>query len=328
MTVQVTIIGLGQIGTSLGLALAKHKAQLTLTGNDIEFGLARKAQQMGAIQKAEINLPSAVRNADVVILALPIKEVIKTLEIIRPDLRENAVIMDTAPIKRKIAGWVRDNLPPNRHYVGLVPAINPVYLQQPAHGQDAAHANLFENGLMGIVSMPGAPGEAIKLAADLTQLLGASPMFMDLAEADGLMSMAHVLPHLLAAALTQSTIDQPGWAEMRKLAGQPYALSAGLAEREEFVHGLPDAVFNNRENTLRVLDRYVQELITLRDLLAGEEETHLTDYLKQSQAGYQRWLSERRRGNWASEELAQEQAPTFGNMVKRLFVGERPAPKK
>lgn len=328
MTIQVTIIGLGQIGASLGLALAKHKAQLTLTGHDIELGLARKAQQMGAIQKAEINLPNAVRNADVVILALPTREVIETLEIIHPDLRENVVIMDTAPIKREIADWVKDKLPSNRHYVGLVPAINPIYLQQPTHGQDAAHADLFENGLMGIVSLPGVPGEAIKLAADLTQLLGASPMFMDLAEADGLMSMAHVLPHLLAAALTQATIDQPGWAEMRKLAGQPYALSAGLAAREEFLHGLPGAVLNNRENTLRVLDRYVQELMTLRKMLAEGEETHLNDYLKRSQSGYQRWLAERRRGNWAGEELAQEQAPTFGDMIKRLFVGERPTPKK
>lgn len=328
MTVQVTIIGLGQIGASMGLALAKHKDQLTVSGHDIEFGIARKAQQMGAIDKAEINLPNSVRNADLVVLALPIKDVIETLEIILPDLRENVVVMDTAPIKSEIMAWARANLPANRHYVGLVPAINPAYLRQPGSGQDAAHADLFEKGLMGIISLPGTPGDAIKLASDFARLLGASPLFMDPVEADGLMSMAHILPQLMAAALTQATVDQPGWVEMRKLAGQPYAMAAGQVEKDDFLNGLPAAISKNRENTLRVLNRYLQELITLRDLLSQGEEAPLNEYLSQAQTGYLTWVSERGRGDWTAKELDQEQAPSFGTMMKRLLVGERPAKKK
>jgi prephenate dehydrogenase len=263
-----------------------------------------------------------------VVLALPLKDVIETLKIILPDLRENVVIMDTAPIKSEIMEWAKANLPANRHYIGLVPAINPAYLRHPGSGQDAAHADLFEKGLMGIISMPGVPGEAIKLASDFTRLLGASPMFLDLAEADGLMSMAHILPQLMAAALTQSTINQPGWVEMRKLAGQPYAMVAGQAEKGEFLDGLPTAIIKNRQNMLRVLNRYLQELITLRDILNEGEEAPLSDYLSQAHSGYLTWVSERGRGDWAAKELAQDQAPSFGTMMKRMFVGERPPKKK
>ncbi len=328
MTVQVTIIGLGHIGASIGLALARHKGQVTLTGHDIEYGTARKAQQLGAIQKAEINLPASVRNADLVVLALPFNEVQDTLALIASDLRENVVVMDTAPIKGGIAAWAKSNLPVNRHYVGLVPSINPAYLRQPGSGQEAARADLFDKGLVGIVAQPGTPGEAIKLASDLARLLGATPMFMDLAETDGLMSSVHILPQLMAAALTHATMGQPGWIEMRKLAGSAYAASTALADRSDFMVGLPAAALANRENTLRVLSLYMQELSTLGDMISQSEPGPLEEYMTQAHNSHGKWLSERGRGDWASEELAQEKAPTLGTMMKRLFVGERPQKKK
>lgn len=328
MTVQVTIIGLGQIGASMGLALSKHKDQVTLTGHDIEFGTARKAVQMGAIQKAEINLPASVRNADLVVLALPFKDVQDTLALILQDLRENVVVMDTAPIKSGIAAWAANNLPASRHYVGLVPSINPAYLSQPGSGQDAARADLFEKGLVGIVAPPGTPGEAIKLASDLARLLGSTPIFMDLAETDGLMSSVHILPQLMSAALAHATMGQPGWVEMRKLAGSAYAASTLSASRADFVDGLPTAALANRENTLRVLDRYMQELAALRDLLSQPKPGALEDYMTQAHNRHGQWLLERGRGDWPGAELATVKTPSFGSMMKRMFVGERPAKKK
>ena len=71
MTVQITIIGLGQIGASIGLGLTKIKDQVTRIGNDRDPIIARQAEKMGAVDKISINLPSAVRNADLVILAVP-----------------------------------------------------------------------------------------------------------------------------------------------------------------------------------------------------------------------------------------------------------------
>ena len=52
-------------------------------------------------------------------------------------------------------------------------------------------------------------------------LLGALPLLMDTAEADGIFSGMHVLPQLVAAALLDTTVDRPGWQDARKLAGRP-----------------------------------------------------------------------------------------------------------
>ena len=60
MTVQVTVLGLGQIGTSIGLALAKQKAQITRVGLDRETDTARKAEKMGAFDRISPNLRAAV----------------------------------------------------------------------------------------------------------------------------------------------------------------------------------------------------------------------------------------------------------------------------
>src|SRR3990172_2420099 len=125
MTIQITIVGLGQIGASVGLALREHGELVRRIGHDRDFGIARRAEKMGALDKVVINLPSAVREADLVLLAIPIDQMRDTLEVIREDLNEGVVVMDTSPVKEAVAAWAAELLPPERHYVGLTPVINP-----------------------------------------------------------------------------------------------------------------------------------------------------------------------------------------------------------
>ena len=80
----------------------------------------------------------------------------------------------------------------------------------------------LKNGLMGITAPPTTHSGAIKLAVDLTRLVGAYPLFADPAEIDGLMSSTHLLPQVMAAALLNMTIDQPGWMEARKVTGRMF----------------------------------------------------------------------------------------------------------
>ena len=70
MTVQMTIIGMGQIGTSIGLALSDHKEKIYRVGHDLRKEFTSDAEKMGAIDKAVNNLFSAITEADIVILAL------------------------------------------------------------------------------------------------------------------------------------------------------------------------------------------------------------------------------------------------------------------
>lgn len=298
MPLQITIIGLGQIGTSIGLALAKHSTQVLRVGHDKEPAIAKEAQKKGAVDHIKHNLPSAVRGSDIILLCLPLNEIRGTLEVIAADLKEGAVIMDTAPVKKAIGTWIKELIPEGRSYVGLVPVINPDYLHETAVGIEAAHADLFHDGLMLITPLQGTPGGAVQLAADLSALLGAAFLFSDTAEADGLMASTHLLPQLVAAALLNITVDQPGWLEARKLAGRAYAAVTAPIVNQDEINALDEAALLNRENVVRVLDGMIASMQYLRDGIAAGDKGDLSARLAQAQEGRLRWWQERKTAAW------------------------------
>ena len=320
MAVNITIIGLGQIGTSVGLALADKTELVYRLGHDRELGKARKAKKMGALDKVSLNLPSAVRDADLVLLALPVDQIKDTLEVMKEDLKEGVVVMDTGPVKQVIAAWVSEILPPERYYVGLTPVLNPVYLHDIDSGLEAARPDLFRDGLMGIVSPPGTPSEAIKLAADLTRLLGATPLFADPLEMDGLVAATHILPQLIAAGLLNATVDQPGWQEGRKIAGRSYAdVSAPIMYPTE-PKTLTTAAMLNKENVVRVIDSAIASLNAMRNDLLNEDDQALEERLVRAREGRQVWLQGRMVADWATEETTTVEAPTASELFGR-FIG-------
>ncbi|HEX9013975.1 MAG TPA: prephenate dehydrogenase/arogenate dehydrogenase family protein, partial [Anaerolineaceae bacterium] len=153
MTIQMTIIGLRQVGASIGLALKDHADLVRRIGHDRDSAVARQAEKLGAVDKLAFNLPAAVREADVVLLTEPVDQLLETLKTIAPDLREGAVVMDTAPVKAGLIEQALNLLPPERHYLSLLPAANPVYLFEPAAGPESAHADLFKGGVI-LISEP------------------------------------------------------------------------------------------------------------------------------------------------------------------------------
>ena len=156
-----------------------------LVGHDKDPQAAKDSQKAGAVDDVKYNLPASIYEANIVILALPLDAVHETLEIIAPDLKEGTLVLDTAPAKATVAAWAKQLLPTGRFYVGLTPAINPQYLHGTESGVSAAHADLFDKGLMVVNPLPGTPSNVFELAMELVQLLGASPLLMDTAEADG-----------------------------------------------------------------------------------------------------------------------------------------------
>jgi prephenate dehydrogenase len=320
MTVQLTIVGLGQIGTSVGLALAEQSELIYRMGHDREIRAARHAEKLGALDKVSINLLSAVEEADLVLLALPVDQIQETLEFIRNDLKPAAVVMDTGPAKQIVASWAEKLLPEERYYVGLTPVLNPIYLHDIDSGAEAAHPDLFRDGLVGIVSPLGTPSEAIKLAADLTRLLGATPLFADPLEMDGLVAATHILPQLLAAGLLNSTIDQPGWQEGRKIAGRSYAEVTAPVMYPSEPSTLTTAAMLNRENVIRVLDGAVAAINAIRSDLSNEDLETLEERLNRAREGRQVWLNGRLVANWAADETTSVEAPTASEVFGR-FIG-------
>ena len=83
MTVKIGIIGLGQIGASIGLALARRKDQVTTIGYDKSAEVTRKAHKLEVVENFAHNLYDCIKEADLVILALPIDQVYETLARLR-----------------------------------------------------------------------------------------------------------------------------------------------------------------------------------------------------------------------------------------------------
>jgi len=321
MSVQITIVGLGQIGSSIGLALKSHEVNIQRVGHDKDPQAAKESQKAGAVDDVKYNLPASIRGAKIVILALPLAEIRETLRIIAPDLQEGVLVLDTAPAKATVAAWAKELLPPGRHYIGLTPAINPEYLHGTEFGVKAARADLFERGVMVVNAPMGTPANVFNLAMDLVNLMGAMPLLMDTAEADGIFSAMHILPQLASAALLDTTVERPGWQEARKLAGRPYAaVTAGAAYHDD-VHSLGETALENRENVVRLLNAYITSLIQLRDEIEEQDREAVLERLTNAWRGRVRWLDERHSAEWLKREGQEIDAPSFGERVNQMLFG-------
>lgn len=327
MSTQITIIGLGQIGASVGMALAGQK-QIVRLGYDLEPAVVRKANKLEAVDKASMSLSKAVKDANIVVLALPVDQIKETLELIAPDLKPEAVVIDTAPAKETVVEWARQLLPERRYYIGMTPVINPIYLMDTNWGIEAAHADLFKNGLFAIVAPSPASSEAIRLATELATLLGAEHMFADVVEIDGLMAATHLLPQLLSAALSGMTINQPGWLEGRKLAGRSFAKVTDPIVSAESAAALAGAAVHNRKNATRVIDTLISTLQDMRAEIEAQDTKALEERFNSAREGRIGWWKERWGANWSGREQDSGiEAPTAAEWMGRLIVPFRPRDK-
>jgi prephenate dehydrogenase len=138
-----------------------------------------------------------------------------------------------------------------------------------------------------------------------------------MAESDGLMASTHLLPQLVAAALLNATVDQPGWLEGRKVAGRPYALvTAGLAYQDE-IDSLRVASIQNRTSIVHALDVMIAALRGLRDDIDQGDEDSVAERLEAALQGRHRWLAERTTADWM--ERTRSAAVGMPSFAERVF---------
>jgi prephenate dehydrogenase len=223
--------------------------------------------------------------------------------------------------KERVATWAAELLPDECSYVGLTPVINPVYLVSTVSGIDSARADLFQNGMVAITSPLNTDPKAIKFAADLTAILGASVLFADMLEVDSVMSATHIVPQLLAAALLNATVDQPNWQEAGKMAGRAYAEVSGPIEHLGLPGTLAANALQNSDHVLRILNSVLASIRTLRDdIAAGDSET-LNNRLERAYQGREKWWLERYPQRGPSEAYTIKKPSVasmfFGDLINR-----------
>lgn len=308
MTLRVSIIGLGRIGTSIGLALKQSELDLHIVGHDKEPSHTREARRRHAIDKGEWNLPRSVEGADLVILALPLSAIRETLTYIAEDVRPNAVIMDTAPLKVPVLRWAEEILPANVHFVGGHPIVRDI-----APGQEHARADLFQGEIFTLCTTPSAHPDAVRLASGVVEMLGARLLFLDPGEHDSMMAAVDVLPQLVGLVLGHTVATEPSWREMRKLAGAQFEASTFLsATTPEEVATL---FVENREALAtwlrmfrRALERW-QELVERGDTEAIAEAARALVDIREA------WIAAAQSGMWDVRPEERQRAASFSTWM-------------
>jgi prephenate dehydrogenase len=318
---RITIVGLGLIGGSIGLALRQTGNDYEVVGHDREHAVASKARKLGVVSKAEWNLISACEEADLIVIATPVMAIKETLTAIASYLKPGCLITDTASIKGPVMAWAKEILPDTVNFVGGDPIISREASTggSPPTGIEGARADLFHGGLYCLTPSPEAAPQAVQLATDLVQLLGARPFFLDAAEHDGLVAGVDHLPFVLSAALLETTTQNPAWREMRKLAGDAFQSATHFSSSDAATYR--DACLTNGENIVRWIDACLARLEELREVIAAQETEKLERTFEEAVSVRDRWLREKAEGRWELTEETPALPPQQGFLRRLIGLG-------
>ncbi len=316
-TAQITIVGLGLIGTALGLALkASGLASFRIVGHDKEPDASSFALKAKAVDRTEWNLVRAVEKADLVVLAVPLAEMRDLFEVIGPVLKPGCVVTDTASTKAAVMQWATEHLPSHVYFVGGHPIV-----QTGSVDRRAASPQLYQRAMYAIVAQPQTSPEAIQVVVEMVEAIQAQPLFLDPAEHDGLVAVTANLPVLLAAALLSMVRQEGTWREVRRLAGGAFDTATQLGSGG--AAALASATLANGSNLLRWLDVYMTQLDTWRTALMAGDHPALSELFGQALEARAQWLVDRYQG--FPEAVPLQEAPPTN--VQRLFGIRRRSPK-
>jgi prephenate dehydrogenase len=261
---RVAVVGTGLIGGSFALALARKFPAITRVGFDRKEVLARAAAR-GAIQESATDLSAAVRNADLVYIALPIGVAIESLPAIAAAARPDALVTDACSTKTAICRSAREHFRSGARFLGGHPIAG-----KEKGGVESASADLFHCSRYALIAQEADPDSRVQQFAALLRALGAEPDWGDAETHDWAVGIVSHLPQLLSVALARVAQDETdetrlpltlagqGLQDMLRLAGSPYSMWR-------------DICLTNSGNISRALDRLTQAVDYLRTHLKSKE---------------------------------------------------------
>lgn len=321
MTTNIAIIGLGEIGTSLAMAFMEQGDTFSVTGLDYLRSAERRAEENHWVGKIEHNLFDAVEDADTVILAVPADQTRGILELIGHSLKENVFVIDCCPNKCAASAWARQYMDHPENYIGLWFGINPQYLGLKSDGGKTAAPDFFRGGTLFIAAERDTAEDTIKLASGLADMLEMECSFVEPVELDVIISASYHLPVLASHALMRCVIRHPGWLDGKKAAGKVFCAAAEQVnikpDREEAGFSL----IESREHSVRLLNEYISELKTLRDMLQNSEENELRTLIGENEKALDQWLIDYRKSNLESEHQSHTVNVSASEILSQTFFG-------
>jgi prephenate dehydrogenase len=264
---QITIVGNGLIGGSLGLALKKHKFAGRIVGSD-RAPVLERAQEKGAIDEGHTNPADAVQGSDVVLLATPVVAVIDLIERLGPGMPSKTLLTDVGSTKAAVAARAAKVFGKTAGHRFL--AGHPMAGKEQA-GVEFADADLFQGAAWFFTPLPGQDiykglaGEFL----EWVEKIGARIASLPPEEHDQLCAWISHLPQMISTALAASLVDEFGGAplleaggralrEMTRISSSPYSMWR-------------DVAITNKENIADAMLKLEQRLAHIRENLDSRE---------------------------------------------------------
>ncbi|MCB9139415.1 MAG: prephenate dehydrogenase [Caldilineaceae bacterium] len=293
----IAIIGLGLTGTSFGLGLQREPGNFQIVGHDKNPDASAAAKKAGAIDQSTFRLHATYEGADLVVVAVPLSELEELLGHLSEGLQPDVLLLIVSNMLAPAMEIAERQLPDTVHFVVGHPIVAGV------GGSLSPRADFFVNATFCLAPSVHTDPDAVQLASDFAERLGAKTFFVDAQEHDGMMAGLEQLPQVIAASLMHIFASSASWEETRRLAGRSFAQATELGNSAEQIYA--GFMANRAALSLRI-DQLQRELQRWQTLLAAEpddeESAHpLLTELKQVVNTREAWVIQAELQQWDTD---------------------------
>ena len=260
---QITIIGVGLIGGSVGLAVRKKGLASRIVGVTAHKRSIKKALRRKAIDIGTLDIKKSVLGSEMVVLATPVDKILTTLKQIKPYLKKGCIVIDVASVKQRIVNKAERIIGSKGHFVGTHPMAG-----SEQRGVDKAKRNLFVNSPCVLTRTGNTNRRALKLVNSFWKALGSKIYVLSPREHDSKIGNISHLPHVAASCLSL----------VPKSSSMAFA-STGFKDATRIASGDPalwaSILILNRNNVSGDIAAYSKQLKHMRHLIAHGREGEL-----------------------------------------------------
>ncbi len=265
----VAIIGVGLIGSSIGLALRRGRWARRVIGVGRRNETLQTALDRGAISQATTNLAEGVKNAEFVIVCTPVCHIVDYVQQTARNAPEGVLITDVGSTKGEIVAALEGALSAGATFVGSHPMAG-----SEKTGPEFADARLFEGRAAIVTPAESSPGAAVEEIEEFWKVLGARVTRMSPHAHDAAVATISHVPHIAASALALGTPQElislvgGGWLDTTRVAAGDVELWRQILTQ-------------NRTHVLQSLAEFEKTLASFRVALARGDNAELTRLLEQ-----------------------------------------------
>ena len=258
---KISVIGVGLLGGSIGLAARRRSLAREVAGFVRRAASLKDCEKTGAVDYATTDLLAAVSNADLIILCTPLSQMRSLTEQFLPALKRGAIVTDVGSAKAIVVKDVCDLIrKAGAHFIGSHPMAG-----AEKTGVAAARENLFENAVCVLTPTKNSNPAALRKVEQFWKSLGGRTVRLTPQLHDQLVSRSSHLPHIVAAALANLVLNP---ANPKML---PQLCATGFRDTTRIASGSPemwrDIALANRKNVSRSADVFVAELKKFKSAL-------------------------------------------------------------